>query len=421
MYRLFAAALAAASCAAIAQAQTPPPAEAGAVLTLEDALAQAGATSPSTEVATAGVRAAEAARTVAGLRPNPTLEVQSENIAGTGDFRGLSSAETTVGVALPLELGGKRSARVAVADARTDRARIEAAIALADLRLRVTQAFTEAAAAERRLAIAEDQARIAAQNLKNATDRVDVGAASPIDQQRATVAQVNAAAALESARRTVELSRVNLARLTGRPFPGGLDLTWFERLPATGPQPAISADRTLALAAASADLATANAQVRLARAQRVPDLTVSAGARRLSASNDTAAVVGVSIPIPLFNNGQAAVGQARAEQNQAEARRRLARLEAEREIAQAETDLANAAATARATTGPGLSAALEAARIARIGYGQGKFDQLQLLEAERTLAETRAAATQALQTYHDATARLERLTVPAPQLSGDNR
>jgi cobalt-zinc-cadmium efflux system outer membrane protein len=59
---------------------------------------------------------------------------------------------------------------------------------------------------------------------------------------------------------------------------------------------------------------------------------------------------------------------------------------------------------------------LEAARIARVGYAQGKFSQLDLLEAERTLAETRAAFTDALAAYHDAEARLERLTAPAPEL-----
>ncbi|MGL1148063.1 TolC family protein, partial [Vibrio parahaemolyticus] len=90
-------------------------------------------------------------------RPNPSFEAQTENVAGSGQYRGLSSAETTVGLALPIELGGKRSARVAVADARGDRARLQAAIALADLELLVTQTYIEAAAAERRLLAAREQ------------------------------------------------------------------------------------------------------------------------------------------------------------------------------------------------------------------------------------------------------------------------
>jgi cobalt-zinc-cadmium efflux system outer membrane protein len=176
----------------------------------------------------------------------------------------------------------------------------------------------------------------------------------------------------------------------------------------------VPAENTLAAAATQADLATADAQVHLARSQRVPDLTVSAGARRLEISNDTAAVVSLSLPLPLFNNGGAAVDLARAQRQRADAQRRAALLDTDQAIASSRADVANAATTARNATGPARAAAQEAARIARIGYREGKFGQLDLLEAERTLAETRAAAIDALAAYHDAQARLERLTAPAP-------
>src|SRR3546814_4458773 len=78
--------------------------------------------SPSPEAATADIRAAEAGRRVAGLRPNPSVMVEAENVAGSGPYRGTQSLEATTSLTLPIELGGKRSARIAVADARTDRA-----------------------------------------------------------------------------------------------------------------------------------------------------------------------------------------------------------------------------------------------------------------------------------------------------------
>ncbi len=65
-----------------------------------------------------------------------------------------------------------------------------------------------------------------------------------------------------------------------------------------------------------------------------------------------------------------------------------------------------------------LDAATEAARIARIGYAQGKFGQLELLEAERTLAETRQSFIEALVALHLAEARLARLTTPSPENAG---
>jgi cobalt-zinc-cadmium efflux system outer membrane protein len=66
-------------------------------------------------------------------------------------------------------------------------------------------------------------------------------------------------------------------------------------------------------------------------------------------------------------------------------------------------------------SGPALVAAQEAARIARVGYREGKFGQLDLLDAERTLADARVAAIDALASYQNAKARLQRLTAPAPE------
>lgn len=420
MHRLLAALLAAASCASMAQAQTSPPAPAGQALSLERALALAGVASPSLEAASADMRAAEAGRRVAALRPNPTVTVDAENVAGTGTYRGGHSMETTTAVALPIELGGKRSARIGVADARSDRAAIQAAIAEADLRLTVIRAYVEAVAAERRLTIARDQARIASDALRAAQIRVQAGRASPIEVERANVARINAGAGVERAERLTEVADFSLSRLIGQPVAGLLDAAWFLRV-ATGYGPLVPVDSagTLALAAAQADLAIADAGVRLARSQRVPDLTLSAGARRLEATDDTAALFSLSIPLPLFNGGGAALAQASAERQRAQAQRRMTALDVDQAIARAQAEAANAATMAATANGPALAAAEEAARIARIGYREGKFGQLDLLDAERTLAETRAGAIDALAAYHIAQAQLERLTARAPILQED--
>ena len=431
MQRLLAALLAATACASIAQAQTAPPADAGQaqpqgipisgpVFSVDRALELAGVVSPALEAASADVRAAEAGRRVAGLRPNPTVTVEAEDVAGSGQFRGTQSLEATTSLTLPLELGGKRSARIAVADARTDRATIQAAIAQADLRLNVIRAYAEAASAERRLMTARDQARIAGEALRAAQVRVQAGRASPIEAERANVARVNADAALTREERAVEVARFTLSRIIGQPIAGPLDTDWFARVPTTyGPLRPIDSAGTLMMAAADADLAVANAGVRLARSQRVPDLTLGAGARRLEQTGDTAAIFSLSIPLPLFNSGGAALSQATAERQSADARRRVTALDVDQAIARAQADAANAATNAAAATGPALSAAEEAARIARIGYREGKFGQLDLLDAERTLAQTREAAIDALLSYHIAQAQLERLTARAPIRQGE--
>ena len=321
---------------------------------------------------------------------------------------------------MPLELGGKRSARIAAADARTRRAEIDLAMAAADLRLEVTQGYAAAIATGRRAAIAEAQLAVTAENLRIARDRVMVGANSPIDEQRAALEDVKARVEADTARRTAAAARGLLRHYVGDAALAALDTGWFDRAAPEpqGPVEPRRADGTLALAAAASDTAAAEAGLRLARSQRAPDLTLSAGARRLEASNDQAMVFGVSIPLPLFNGGRAAVTEAARERDRAEARQRLARFEAERAIAAAEADRDRAASAVRAST-PALVAASEAARIARIGYAEGKFDQMVLLDAERTLLDTRRAAIDARAAYHDSNARLERLTARLPG-AGDN-
>ena len=419
MHRITVAVLAAGACALPLQAQTATESSAP-ILSLDAALEAAGAGSPAVDAAASGVRAAQAQRTLAGLRPNPSLDTMAENVAGSGAYTGLRSSETTVGVSLPLELGGKRSARVAVADAQLGRAGLDAAVARADLRLRVTRTYNDAIAAERRAGNAHEQAGIASEALRAAKVRVAAGRASPIEEQRADVARLNADGAAERADRSALVARANLGLLVDRPT-GTLDRAWFERIAAVGPPQPVEAERTLAAAAARADLTVADAQIRLARTQRIPDLTIGAAARRLEASNDVAGVFSLSVPLPLFNNGRAMVDIATAQRQAADARRRLALLDAVQAIAAARAEVANAATTARNATGPTLAAAREAARIARIGYREGKFGQLDLLDAERTLAETRATAIDALAAYHDAQARLERLTAPAPVDAKDPR
>lgn len=425
MNRVLAAIMAVASCASIAQAAPvvdAPPRQSESIFSLSDALSAAGATAPSLDAASAGLQAAQSARVVAGLRPNPSIVTETENVAGTGVYRGSRSAETTAGLELPIEMGGKRSARIAVANARTDRAQIDQAIASADLRLRVTQAYIEAASAERKVELAKDQLDLANQSEHAAKARVTSGSASPIEQQRADVMRVNAEVGLAAAQRSATGAKQRLALLIGKPVDGALDHSWFERVGIYGPTAVTEVDGTLAYAAAGADLRVADAMVRTARANRVPDITVSASARRLAATNDNAAVFGLTIPFPVFNSGSAALSQAQAERRQAEAQQRTIALEIQREIEAARVEAANAAERARATTGPALAAAAEAARIARIGYAQGKFGQLDLIEAERTLAETRSEAIDALASFHDADARLSRLTAAAPtDIAGDIR
>lgn len=416
MKSFVAAVTAAASCALA----VPAHGQAAAPLTLDQAIVAAGGSAPAADAAAAALAAAQALREAAALRPNPQFQAQVENIAGSGAYAGLRSAETTIGLSIPIELGGKRGARIAAADAALVRSRLQSAITAADIRQQVTQLYVEAVAAHRRAAVATDQARIAGEAARVANARVQAGRASPLEEQRAEVARINAETQVERMRRLAEAAARNLARRTGRD-PVALDIGWLDALPpaVSGPPRPVAVSGTLALAAADADLAAADAGVRVARSQRVPDLAIGPALRRLEQTNDTAAVISLSVPIPIFDTGRRAVAQATAERTRADAQRRATLLDVEQAITDAQAEADNAAAAARTAGGPALAAAQEAARIARIGYREGKFAQLDLLDAERTLADTRRAAIDALAAYRLARARLERLTAPAPGLQGN--
>lgn len=388
-----------------AELAPPPDKAAETPLSLQQTLHRVAERGPQVAFADATLRSAEAGVGVARQLPNPTLSIEAENIGGTGAYSGGQLRETTTSLALPLELGGKRAARVRAAEAERTTASLGAEVTRADAVLQATEIFIEAVAAERRLVLTRERLRLAETGVRAARARVRAGKASPIDEQRAEVVRLNAEVAQGQAQRSVDLARATLARWTGTP--GAVPRAeWFEtvegdasRMSGTPP----------ALALAEAEVAAADARLSVARRARIPDLTLSAGVRRFAAVDDRATVVGIALPFPVFNSGRAGVAKARADLDASEARQRAMVLDYERAAATAQSELDNARAAAQTAGGPALAAAQEAARIARLGYEAGKFSQLDLLEAERVLAETREGAVQALATFHLARARLIRL------------
>lgn len=378
-----------------------------AQLTLGAAVRQAVARAPALRGAEAAVAAAQAGVESARQLPNPTLSVEAENVLGSGPYARLGGGETTVSLSMPLELGGKRTARTRVALAEQHGARIDADAARAEAALQVTQAFIALAAAERRLEAAATRQQLAEQAEHAAHARVRAGKVSPIDEQRAAVQRIGADVAAGRAARALDLARSRLARLAGLAQPFTVAAPWFDDSSNASIPDAQGVPPQLAAAQAQLDAAGARADV--ARRARIPDLSVSAGTRRFRDSGDSAAVFAVSVPLPLFDRGTANLSRARAELERAEAGRSAAALEFEDALAGTRVALIDAQAAAASANGPELAVAQEAARIARIGYAEGKFPQLDLIEAERQLSHTQEAAIDALASLHDARARLARL------------
>jgi cobalt-zinc-cadmium efflux system outer membrane protein len=97
-----------------------------------------------------GIERARARMRQAGLRPNPTLDFEQT----TGRFTGAAGeSERSIGVALPIELGGKRRRRIELAQAELEASEAEVADRERTLSAEVRANYAEALAALRELEI----------------------------------------------------------------------------------------------------------------------------------------------------------------------------------------------------------------------------------------------------------------------------
>jgi outer membrane protein, heavy metal efflux system len=351
-------------------------------VTLAEALARAGKSSPTLAAARADVAAAEGRAVQAGLRPNPELGLEVENFAGTGPFSGLGEAENTVTVGQRFELGGKRSARQRAAQAEVDVARLRLQVAGADLSQQVRNAYAEAYADARRLDLAREQF-LRAENLqKVAVELVDAGREPPLRAMRARTATFEAVGRVRAAEAKYLQSQRALAALGGGaddlPEPSGAA---DETLPEGIADPTTTLDVRLAEAEVTVSIAVVGRERSLAQ----PDVTVTVGARQFRGTDDTALVVGASMPIGVFDRNQGNVAAANAERTGAEARRNAALAGAIRRTRDAQAALRTAESRLTFLRTRAEPEAVEAVRIAREGFSAGRFTLLDVLDAEEAL------------------------------------
>lgn len=350
-------------------------------VTLADALARGQDVSPRIAKARAEVKAAEGRAIQAGVRPNPELSVNVENFSGTGPYRSFGQTETSVAVSQQFELGGKRRARKAVAAVERDFAQLALRRTEADLAYDITVAHAELRAADDRAALSQSVLARAGELSRIAETLVDVGRDPPLTKLRTDALLAEAKA--EQLRATGQLlsARQRLALLIGSEDPELSAVAQDVPVPAALAGDAQSLDERLAAAERDA----ASARIRLAQAEGVPDVTASGGVRNFREGGETALMMGVSIPLPLGNRNRGNIAAARADGEAAEAQLAQTRLDTRFSRRDAELMLTAASERLSALSGAGLWQATEAARVAEIGYQQGKFSLVELIDAQEAL------------------------------------
>lgn len=374
-------------------------------LTLVRALEEAAARSPTVAAAEAEVAAAEARIRQAGFRTNPELSLEVEDFAGTGELRGLRRTQTTVAVNQRLDLGGRRGARLTAARAELTVQQIRLAIARADLALGVRQEFARAVAARERLAQATATVERARELARVAGILVEAGRDPPLRALRARSAVAQALAEQEAAVAEEVSARTTLASLLGSATPvesvtgSSIDLTPVD----------VKLDRSLEVRLADAEIAAAEAALRVQLAERRLDPAVGIGVRHIRETGDVGLVAGASIPLRLFDRNQGNIAAARSAVIAAQARRAstLASVTARGRNAIATVEAAERRVAALESAA--IPEAAEALRLAQISYREGRASLLELIDAQNAFTTAQKALTEARLALALATAELGRI------------
>ena len=373
-------------------------------LTLDQALQSAFADNPELAAAQWEIGIAEGDRQQAGLIPNPEVSWEAEDTRR-------DSRTTTVMLSQPIELGGKRGARIDVASRAQDAAGIELERRRNTLRADVIQAFSGVQTAQHRLQLSRQSLQIAEQGVRVAQGRIEAGKSSPIEATRAQVQLSEVRLELSRAERDKANAYQQLVQVMGSSIPASVEVQDARQNTLIVP-PSHLLERlndTAELRLAKLQIDQREASLGLEKAQRIPDLTVSVGSQYDETERERVNVVGLSMPIPLFNRNQGNVLAAARRADQARDLRNATELRLRTETRTALEQWQTANGEVKAFNQSILPAAQSAVDSATRGFEMGKFTFLEVLDAQRTLISARTQYIQAVAEATDARVRIERI------------
>ncbi len=393
-------------------------------ITLDQAVEAALRLNPTVGAAKYSVSAAEARVTQAGLLPNPEFLLETENFGGNGDLDGFDAAETTAVISQEILLGGKRRRSRAVAQSDQMLAGRDLEAARLDVVLHTTAAYFRVVTAQERQALAEELLALADRFAQTVRARVDAGKVSPVEGTRADIEVAQSRVRRTRAARDLEAARILLAATWGS------GTVSFDRavgeLPEPKAPPSLEKLRSLLLQTPEIvrleDLILRQQNVlEVESSFRVPNLTVSLGPRRFEETGHSAWVAGISLPIPIFDRNQGSREAAEFELERAQRDAEAVRINTEAELAAGLQSL-HAAEQETEIMGNQVVPAAEAAFSAtEIGYTEGKFGFLDVLDAQRALFESRSLLLDSREEYALTLTELERLVGIAPGVAGPSQ
>jgi outer membrane protein, heavy metal efflux system len=390
-----------------------------AQLSLASALDRARTENPQVIMAGARVSEAEGMREQASLLPNPTLYASSENtpLGGSQPFTFGNDTDDYVYLIQKIELGGKRSRRVAFASENVSQMSIQSEVAMRQLLARVATAYWMAAGSA-----ALDQL------YKREVNTLD----DIVDYNRARV-QKGATAEADLIRIQLESDRLKAqARLAAEQSRRSIIALYREMGATSFPDSVVFADRLDDLAeiqppelqtvlrdrpemrAARESVKQAEANFDLQRANAVPDPQLMAGYKRFSGSKpftgQNTLFFGFQVPLPIFDRNQGQIAAAQAQVLGAKDAVTDQEIAIRAEVASALSDYRSRREALLKVLPRMAHQAAESDQIAVGAYRLGGADILRFLDATRMDIETQVLFVQTLIDYHASVVNVELVT-----------
>lgn len=384
-----------------------------APLTLPEASAAALLGNPGLESFNYALRAAEAERIQAGLRPNPVLETQFQDLTGTGDLRRARGLETTLLLSQVLELGGKRERRQTAAAIRLGLLEADYEILRLDVLAEVARRFVHIVRDQALLAVAREAVTLAERTRGAAQTRVAAARAPRTELSRAKIALARARIELEHREHELKSARRALAATWGDLQPH------FERaaadlfaLPAVGDFEQLTAQLrdSPELQRFLTERRLREAQLQLAQARGTPNAQVGVGVHRVEALDDQGIMLTFSIGLPVFDRNQGNIAAAQERLAQVGSDRRARLIAAQTVLFATYQELLHARTEARVLAETVIPEARQTLDEITAGYRAGRFSYLELAEARREFIQLQSEAIMAAADYHRYLIEIERLT-----------
>lgn len=368
------------------------------------------------KIARQEINARAADQKQANLTPNPFFVYEANNVgsgSSGGGANGWNGLQNYFEVNQVVELGGKRQRRLNVSDRQYEAAIAQYKIAQISVLNELSKAFIAAVNAQEELKLAEQQKQIAHEALKAIKEKASNGKVAPIELNKAEIDFSSAELEQENAAMAFSSAKETLALQWGCKYPDfeGVAYSFYEIFcPLSFEECLQGLYCHPAITLAHLNFQSAQAVADLEKSAQIPDLSLMMGYTSVPNGPDQGLSFGVAMPIPIFDRNQGNIARAHSMAFKAQEEEKLVWLHIESQLSIAHKQFVQAYKEAEKIRATILEAATKTFELAKEGYKEGKYEYLDVLDAQSTFFEIQARYIQALANYHSKKADIEYLS-----------